>query len=57
MGQIKPFDNCVQTNDLCLIELSEIDLFHNLTVCKQMTKSSMIDNNTFEIELFDHLTV
>ena len=29
--------NWVQTNDLCLIELLEIELFSHLTVCKQMT--------------------
>ena len=29
--------NCMQTNDLCKIELFEIELFHDLTVCKQMT--------------------
>ena len=29
MGQIEMYDhlNCVQTNDWCLIELSEIELF------------------------------
>ena len=31
-----PF-NCVQTNDLCWIELLEIEQFNHLTVCKQMT--------------------
>ena len=29
--------NCVQTNNLSYIELSEIELFDHLTVCKQMT--------------------
>ena len=28
--------NCVQTNDLCLIELFEIDLFYHLPLGKQM---------------------
>ena len=28
---------CVQTNDICKIELLEIELFDHLTVCKQMT--------------------
>ena len=28
---------CVQTNELCKIELLEIELFLHLTVCKQMT--------------------
>ena len=27
----------MQTNDLCYIELSEIELFDDFTVCKQMT--------------------
>ena len=27
----------MQTNDLCKIELLEIELFDHLTVCKQMT--------------------
>ena len=38
MGQIKLFD--IQTKckqDLCWIELLEIELFDHLTVCKQMT--------------------
>ena len=29
--------NCVQTNDLCKIELLEIELFYQLTLYKQMT--------------------
>ena len=36
VGQIKLFDN-VQTNNLCQIELLEIELFDHLPVCKQMT--------------------
>ena len=39
MGQIELFDylNWVQTNELCKIELLEIELFDHLIVCKQMT--------------------
>ena len=38
MGQIELFDiQTVQTNDLCLIELFEVELFDHLTMCKQMT--------------------
>ena len=39
IGQIEPFDdlNWGQTNELCLIELLEIELFDHLPVCKQMT--------------------
>ena len=29
--------NCVQTNDLCYVELFEIGLFDYMTVLKQMT--------------------
>ena len=29
--------NCIQTNDLCEIELFEIELFNDLTVCKLVT--------------------
>ena len=39
MGQKELLDylNSVQTNDFCLIELFEIELFDLITVCKQMT--------------------
>ena len=39
LGQIELLDylNYVQTNDLCGIEMFEIELFLHLTVCKQMT--------------------
>ena len=39
MGLIELFDdlNCVQTSDLCYIELLKIELFDRLTVFKQMT--------------------
>ena len=35
MGQIELFDylKCVQTNELCYIELLEIELFDHLIVC------------------------
>ena len=35
LGQIELFDylNCVQTNDLCGIELLEMELFDHSTVC------------------------
>ena len=36
IGQTELFD-CVQTNDLCSIELLEIELLDDLTVCKQLT--------------------
>ena len=35
MSQKELFD--IQTNDLCEIELLKMELFHHLTVCKQMT--------------------
>ena len=39
MGQIELFDylNCVKSNDLCEIELLEIELFDHFTMYKQMT--------------------
>ena len=39
MGQIELFGHlsCVQTNDLCKIELLQIKLFDHLIVWKQMT--------------------
>ena len=38
MGQIELFEhlNSVQTNDLCQIELFEIELFDHLDMCKEM---------------------
>ena len=38
MGQIEVwYLNCMQTSNLCKIELFEMELFDHLTVCKQMT--------------------
>ena len=33
---LEPF-NCVQTNDWCVMELLEVELFDHLTVFKHMT--------------------
>ena len=38
IGQIELFGhlNCVQTSDVCYIELLEIEMFNHLIACKQM---------------------
>ena len=54
MGQIELFD--IQTVYLRSIKLFEIQLFSDITMCKQKTVY-LCENELFEIELFDHLTV